>query len=88
MTPFRHSSGTRINDQDELKRSIISLTRHTWNPPHGRHKPGRPRTTWERTFINDLRAIDIAWDEAEAAAADRVCWRTLAAQCAERRRRT
>ncbi|XP_076736223.1 uncharacterized protein LOC143414974 [Maylandia zebra] len=44
----------------------------TWNPPHGKRKPGCPRTTWRRTFIDNLRAIDIAWDEAEAAAADRV----------------
>lgn len=29
-----------------------------WNPPLGRHNPGRPRTTWRRTFIGELHTLD------------------------------
>lgn len=58
-----------------------------WAPTRGRRKQGRPRTTWRRTFIEDLRAIDLSWDEAEAVAVDRARWRSLCAQCAVRRRR-
>lgn len=43
--------------------------------------------TWRRTFIEDLRAIDLPWDEAETVATDRARWRLLSAQCAARRRR-
>lgn len=55
---------------------------------HGRCNPGRPRATWRRTFRDHLPTLDVARDEAEAAAADRLCWRRLGAQCAEQRRRT
>lgn len=55
---------------------------------HGRCNPGRPRATWRRTFIDHLPTLDVAQDEAEAAAAGRLCWRRLGAQCAEQRRRT
>ncbi|KAL2652137.1 hypothetical protein R1flu_020265 [Riccia fluitans] len=59
----------------------------TWTPQQGKRKQGRPRTTWRRTFIDDLKTLDMSWDEAEVAATDRSHWRVLAAHCAERRRR-
>ncbi|ROL29802.1 hypothetical protein DPX16_0859 [Anabarilius grahami] len=45
------------------------------------------RATWRRTFTEHLRAIGISWDEGQTTAADRARWRSLAAQCALRRRR-
>lgn len=36
-----------------------------WKPPHGKRKQGRPRITWRRTFMEDLKAVNVSWDEAE-----------------------
>uniref|UniRef100_A0A914V3E1 Reverse transcriptase domain-containing protein n=1 Tax=Plectus sambesii TaxID=2011161 RepID=A0A914V3E1_9BILA len=61
-----------------------------WRPSRGRRGQGRPKTTWRRTLMEDLRATDIEWDDQHAvdtAAADRTRWKNLVAQCAERRRR-
>ncbi|KAF7219811.1 transcript variant X3, partial [Nothobranchius furzeri] len=54
-----------------------------WTPGRGKRKQGRPKITWRRTFIEDLRAVNLSWDEAEAVAADRARWRLLCAQCAK-----
>ncbi|KAI8496360.1 hypothetical protein Bbelb_256590 [Branchiostoma belcheri] len=64
-----------------------SKTAMTWVPPGGRRKRGRPKNTWRRTFQEDLKRANIAWEEAEEAAATRTRWK-LAAQCACRHRRT
>lgn len=66
-------------------------TRHAqiamnWAPPRGKRKQGRPKTTWRRTFIDDLRSVQLSLDEAAAAASNRAQWRITVAQCAERRR--
>uniref|UniRef100_A0A914URD9 Reverse transcriptase domain-containing protein n=1 Tax=Plectus sambesii TaxID=2011161 RepID=A0A914URD9_9BILA len=53
-----------------------------WVPLGYRRGRGRPRLTWRRTFINDLKALDVSWDEAEDLATDRTRWRTLVAQYA------
>uniref|UniRef100_A0A914VG25 Reverse transcriptase domain-containing protein n=1 Tax=Plectus sambesii TaxID=2011161 RepID=A0A914VG25_9BILA len=65
----------------------LPRTAITWTPLQGKRKQGRPRTTWRKTFIDDLKAVDVAWDEAENIATDRARWRSLAAQCALRHRR-
>lgn len=49
---------------------------------HGRCNPGRPRATWRRTFINHLPTLDVARDEAEAAAAGRLCSYSTQVLCA------
>lgn len=43
----------------------------TWFPNRGKHKDGRPKTTWRRTIIDDLEHAGVNWDEAKAIAADR-----------------
>lgn len=48
-------------------------------------RPGRSKKTWRNTFIKDLNAVEISWDEVTPL--DRVHWRSLVAQCAARRRR-
>ncbi|KAI8489012.1 hypothetical protein Bbelb_332360 [Branchiostoma belcheri] len=58
-----------------------SKTAMTWVPPGGRRKRGRPKNTWRITFKEDLKRANIAWEEAEEAAATRPRWK-LAAQCA------
>ena len=41
--------------------------------PHGRRKPGRPKTTWQKTvyIITELEEIGLSWGEAQAATKDR-----------------
>ena len=58
-----------------------------WIPPTGTRNRGRSKKTWRRTTINDLSQVDIAWQDAEEAAADQTGWRKLAAQCAYGHRR-
>ncbi|KAF4092342.1 hypothetical protein AMELA_G00019950 [Ameiurus melas] len=48
-----------------------------WVPPGGRRDRGRPRLTWRRTFINNLKTLNIPWDEAEDLAFNRTQWRAL-----------
>ena len=52
-------------------------------PARGKRKRGRPKQTWRRTFEANLRAVDLAWQEAEETAANRVHWRALNARCAD-----
>ncbi|KAL2612209.1 hypothetical protein R1flu_023901 [Riccia fluitans] len=32
----------------------------TWAPPRGKRKQGRPQTTWHRTFIDDLKTLNMS----------------------------
>lgn len=71
----------------------LAETRHArtamwWTPVRGKRGIGRPRNTWRRTFTEDLRAVNVNWDEAEAKAADRDHWKKLVALCAPLRGRT
>ena len=44
---------------------------------------GHPKkTTWRRTFQEDLMRVNITWEEAEHTAMDRPLWRQAAVQCA------
>ena len=51
-----------------------------WTPPDGKRSRGRPRHTWRRSFVDDLRALNITLQEAETTAADRESWRNLVDQ--------
>lgn len=53
-----------------------------WVPPGGQRGKGRPRLTWRRTFLSDLKALNVSWDEAEDLASDRARWKALIAQYA------
>ena len=37
----------------------------TWVPYGGKRKRGRPKKTWRATLKDDLKALNISWDEAE-----------------------
>ena len=42
----------------------------TWTPPEGKRKQGRPVKTWRRTFQEDLKLINIKWEDIDTAAND------------------
>jgi hypothetical protein len=49
-----------------------------WTPP-GKRKRGRPKTTWRRTVVAELKEMGLTWGEAQAAAQDRERWRGIVA---------
>ena len=55
-----------------------------WEPDNGKRKQGRPKSTWRRTFQNDLKVMDVKWSNMETVAAERVLWKSKTALCAEK----
>ena len=55
-----------------------------WTPAGGKRKRGRPKTTWRKTFQEDLQEMGIDWSSAQSAATDRSRWRALVARCSNR----
>ena len=47
-------------------------------PAHGKRNRGRPKTTWRRTMLADLKQLRLTIGEAESVAKDRNRWRNLA----------
>ena len=47
--------------------------------PQGKRQRGRPRTTWCRTIVSELKELGMTWGEAETKANDRTGWRNLVA---------
>jgi Reverse transcriptase (RNA-dependent DNA polymerase)/Endonuclease/Exonuclease/phosphatase family len=66
----------RSNEERIVKQSL------NWTSSRWRRKPGRPRKTWHDTIKQDLKDGGMTWEEAEAAAEDRVVWRGCVARCA------
>ena len=54
-----------------------------WSPRKGKRRRGRPRKNWKTTVTDDLRLLEMAWEEAELVGQDRVMWRSCVARCAE-----
>jgi len=52
----------------------------------GKRKKGRPRKNWKMTVKEDLKTIEMTWDEAEQAAENRLMCRCSVAECAESRK--
>ena len=52
-----------------------------WTPAGGKRKKGRPKTTWRRTFTEDLQQLNVTWREKNAVVANRVKSRAFVAQC-------
>ena len=59
-----------------------------WIPKSGRKKRGRPRKNWRSTMEDDLKLMEMTWEEAELAAEDRTTWKSCVARCAEGTGRT
>ena len=50
----------------------------TWDPFTGKRKPGRPKTTWRREFLEELRAENFSsFSEASTEAQFKDKWRTI-----------
>ena len=59
---------------DQLSNPAIALT---WTP-EGKRKPGRPKTTWRRTVIEERAKLGFgSWSAARATARNRDEWRNL-----------
>ena len=48
----------------------------TWTP-EGRRKRGRPRSTWRRTMLGELKEAGMVWSAAVKRVQDRNEWRNL-----------
>ena len=65
--------------EDNITRQALS-----WNP-QGKRKRGRPRQTWRRSLMDDLKTIPMSWEAAKSTALDRGRWRvTIEALCSTR----
>ena len=58
-------------DQDRIPKIALRGT------PPGRRKQGRPRTTWRRTVMAELKEMGLTLGEAQHAAKDRSRWRQI-----------
>ena len=62
---------TLRKDSDNITRQALDYN------PQGKRKQGRPRNTWRRSTLQDLKNIGVSWQEAKALAQKRVRWRAL-----------
>jgi hypothetical protein len=58
-------------------RSEKSIAREAlrWKP-QGKRKAGRPRNTWRRTILNEVKEKVWSWDDLRRVANNRVRWRS------------
>lgn len=52
-------------------RTALSLT------PEGRRKRGRPRTTWRRMILDEMKSAVIGWENAVRSAQESMAWQDL-----------
>ena len=70
-----------------LRKAQANITRQSleWNP-QGKRKRGRPKQTWRRCLLEELKTAGLSWEKAKASARDRSGWRrTVEALCSTRR---
>ena len=58
-------------DQKRIPKTALRWT------PLGKRKQGRPRTTWRRTVITEVKEMGLTLGEAQHAAKDRSRWRQI-----------
>ena len=63
-------------DEGRRRRQVMA-----WNG-EGKRKRGRPRKNWPETIREDLRCLELTWEEAEEVGTDRDEWRRCIARCA------
>ena len=66
-----------------LRKEVDNTTRQAlnWNP-QGKRRRGRPKQTWRRSVIDELKTINLTWEGAKQIAKDRRRWRsTVEALC-------
>ena len=69
-----------------LRKDPTNTTRHAldWNP-QGKRKRGRPKQTWRRSTLDELKPISVSWATAKKTAMERSRWRTMVeALCSSR----
>ena len=69
-----------------LRKQPDNITRQAleWNP-QGKRKRGRPKQTWIRSVMDELKHIGMTWEGAKKTARDRRKWRiTVEALCSTR----
>lgn len=59
-----------------LRKSQSNVTRQSlqWNP-QGKRRRGRPKQTWSRSLLDELKAAGQTWETAKSSARDRRKWR-------------
>ena len=69
-----------------LPKQASTITRQalTWNP-QGKRKRGRPRNTWRRDLLTDIKRTGYSWRELEKKAQDRRLWKTVVNDLCPRR---
>jgi hypothetical protein len=67
-----------------MEESRIPKVALRWTPP-GKRKRGRPKTTWRRTVMAELKERDLTWGQAQHVARDRARWRELTEALCPRR---
>ncbi|XP_070549760.1 uncharacterized protein [Ptychodera flava] len=59
-----------------MNQNRVPKTALRWPPP-GKRRQGRPKTTWHRTVMAELKEMGLTWGEAHHAAKNRERWRQL-----------
>ena len=61
-----------------LRKAPSNTTRQAldWNP-QGKRKQGRPKQTWRRSTLDELKRIGLTWETAKTHARDRKKWRKI-----------
>jgi len=59
--------------------NIIPKQALKWSPADGKRKKGRPRKNWKMIVTEDLKTMEMDWDEAEQAAENWLMWRCCVA---------
>jgi hypothetical protein len=61
-----------------LRKDHPNVTRQAleWNP-QGKRKRGRPRQTWRRSLLEELKPTGMSWETAKLIAGDRMKWKEM-----------
>ena len=61
-----------------LRKAHSNVTRQAleWNP-QGKRKRGRPRQTWRRSLLEELKTAGKSWEAAKSIAGDRTKWKVM-----------
>jgi len=60
-----------VNDLSNYQLNYSRIPKQ-WSPADGKGKKGRPRKNWKMTVTEDLKTVEMDWDEAEQAAENRL----------------
>lgn len=85
---WRQTNQERINNQIQsrkwgwightLRKESTNIARQALDyNPQGKRKPGRPKTNWRRSTLDELKKTGTSWQEAKTIAQKRVRWRSM-----------